>query len=139
MTKQLTFSCSVGYGWPPAPYSHRIREYYARSPSPEPPYIGEKIYPLFQVLVTNGYYKNHSLSRGFLGMGTCMRPPYAFEWGGGGWWPRLASVVFCTTPSFCLFEITAGSNLIEVIIRRCYNELNSMHLYYVHKCIDEDC
>ena len=88
---------------PPPTLPYRIMGYLWGSPSPEPPYIGEKdMYSLSRVLVPIALEitKNAGLSRCFLGKSsqdyapkfplfrengnTHMRPPYAFEWGGGG-------------------------------------------------------
>ena len=51
-----------GGGGSPVPTPIEPGGTYARSPSTEPPYLGEMIYPLFRVLVTIGNYKKHPFS-----------------------------------------------------------------------------
>ena len=86
---------------------------YAHSPSPEPPYLRKRIYtppPLSRVLVTIGNYKKKPLSvlslEIFLRllpnntpfpekMGIRMRPPHAFDWGGGGWEQLKLNISAC--------------------------------------------
>ena len=47
---------------PPPPPPIEPGGIYARSPSPEPPYLGKRIYPLSRVLVTIGNYNKTPLS-----------------------------------------------------------------------------
>ena len=82
VSKQLV--CS-----PPPPTPIESGGTYARSSSPETPYLGKKIYPSSRVLVTTPF---PGFSREIFPrlrptntllpeeMGTHMRPPYAFEW-----------------------------------------------------------